>query len=265
MLQTPGFVGNSYPTTRAINMKRDEFIKLTSLAGISFSMLPLTSFSSEPTFTRSQLIGKGNPDIVGDTYTSKMHKEAKKAFLEMKEAAAKENLNIEVVSAYRNFQRQKEIFEGKYQRFTKEGLAPLDAIKKIIEYSTIPGTSRHHWGTDIDIIDGNAQPRPQSVLQASHFHGKGVFCKLKEWLNEHANSFGFYEVYTDNANRKGFKYEPWHFSYAAVSIPMLQEYKKLDVKQILLEEKILGAEHFTDPFIEMYRSENILDINPALL
>ena len=27
------------------------------------------------------------------------------------------------------------------------------AIDKIIEYSTLPGTSRHHWGTDIDIID----------------------------------------------------------------------------------------------------------------
>jgi len=246
-------------------MKRNDFIKLTSIAGISLTLLPFMSFSVDPIFTRSQLIGKGNPDIVGDTYTSKMHKEAKKAFLKMKEEAAKENINIEVVSAYRNFQRQKEIYEGKYKRYTGQGLAPIDAIKKIIEYSTIPGTSRHHWGTDIDIIDGNAKPRPESVLQASNFHGKGVFCKLKEWLNANAHSFGFYEVYTNNANRKGFKYEPWHFSYAAVSKPMLEEYIKLDVKQIMLEENILGAEHFTDDFIEMYRSENILDINPALL
>ncbi|MAY54067.1 MAG: D-alanyl-D-alanine carboxypeptidase [Flavobacteriaceae bacterium] len=247
-------------------MNRSQFLKLNAIAGLGITLYPSLSFASEiQTFSRSQLIGKGNPDIVGDSYTSKMHKDAKAAFLKMKAAAAKDGIAIEVVSAYRNFQRQKEIFEGKYQRFTNQGLAPLDAIKKIIEYSTIPGTSRHHWGTDIDIINGGVSPRPKSVLQPELFHGKGPFCKLKEWLNSNANSFGFFEVYTDNANRRGFKYEPWHFSYAPISKPMLQAYKKLDVQQILLEEKIKGAEHFTPEFIAQYRNENILDINPALL
>lgn len=248
-------------------MKRTNFLQLSVLAGLGISLLPTLSFSAETqqTFTRSQLIGKGNPDIIGDTYTSKMHKEAKTAFLKMKKAAAEAGIQIEIVSAYRSFQRQKEIFEGKYNRFIDQGLTPIQAIEKIIEYSTIPGTSRHHWGTDIDIIDGGASPRPKSVLQPELFHGKGPFCKLKEWLNDNANDFGFYEVYTDNANRKGFKYEPWHFSYAPVSKPMLRDYKKLDLKQILLEEKIKGAEHFTGTFIKKYSDENILDINPELL
>lgn len=248
-------------------MKRKTFLQLSALAGVGVSLLPSLSLASEiqQTFTRSQLIGKGNPDIIGDSYTSKMHKDAKAAFIKMKNAAAEAGIQIEVVSAYRSFQRQKEIFEGKYNRFTNQGLTPIQAIEKIIEYSTIPGTSRHHWGTDIDIIDGGTSPRPKSVLQPELFHGKGPFCKLKEWLTTHANSFGFYEVYTDNANRKGFKYEPWHFSYAPVSKPMLQEYKKLDVKQILLEEKIKGAEHFSDAFITKYRTQNVLDINPELL
>jgi len=246
-------------------MKRKDFIKNTALLGIAAYLLPNLSFAfSEEKFTRNQLIGKGNPDIIGDTYTSKMHKDTSVAFKKMKDAAALENINIEVVSAYRSFQRQKEIFEGKYKRYTDQGSTPIEAIEKIIEYSTIPGTSRHHWGTDLDIIDANV-PRPQNVLQPEHFHGNGPFCKLKEWLNTHANSFGFYEVYTDNANRKGFKYEPWHFSYAPVSEPMLEDYKKLDLKKILLEEKIMGAKHFSESFINKYRSENILDINPELL
>ena len=248
-------------------MDRHHFLKLNTLVGVGILCSPSLAFASklQEAFTRSQLLGKGNPDIVGDTYTSKMHKDAKAAFLKMKAAAKADGITIEVVSAYRSFQRQKEIFEGKYNRFTNQGMAPLDAIKKIIEYSTIPGTSRHHWGTDIDIIDGGVTPRPKSVLQPELFHGKGVFCKLKDWLNEHATSFGFYEVYTNNANRKGFKYEPWHFSYAPVSKPMLQAYKKLDVQQIILEEKIKGAVYFTPEFIAKYRSENILDINPKLL
>lgn len=246
-------------------MERSLFLKTLFYSGIGLCSLPQLSFNMlTQTYSRDQLIGKGNIDIIGATYTSKMHKEAKVAFLKMKAAAAMENIDIEVVSAYRSFDRQREIFEGKYQRFTSEGLSPSEALEKIIEYSTIPGTSRHHWGTDIDIID--ARPtRPENVLQPRHFHGKGPFCKLKEWLDIHAESYGFFEVYTDNPKRKGFKYEPWHFSYAAISIPMLREYRKLDIKQILLEERIKGASNFTDDFIQRYISDNIMDINPKLL
>jgi LAS superfamily LD-carboxypeptidase LdcB len=248
-----------------INMNRNKFIKITGFTFASLSILPhlsYTSFQSE--FTHGQLIGKDESDIVGDSYTTKMHRDAAKAFQKMKIEAAKVHIDIELVSAYRSFQRQKEIYEAKYKKYTKQGLSPMDAIKKIIEYSTIPGTSRHHWGTDIDIIDGNAKPRPKSVLQPELFHGDGPFCKIKDWLTENANFFDFYEVYTNDANRKGFKYEPWHFSYAPVSKPMLLEYKKLDVKKILQKEKILGSEHFTDAFITQYRKQNILDINAEL-
>lgn len=247
-------------------MKRNEFIKISGLAGLSLAVFPHFSFNTfSEKFTRNQLIGKGNPDIVGDTYTSKMHKATKEAFSKMKAAAAKENFNIEVVSSYRSFQRQKEIFERKYKNFTSQGLSPEDAIDKIIEYSTIPGTSRHHWGTDLDIIDANA-PRPANVLIPENFHGDGPYCSLKMWLDENAEKFNFFEVYTDNGNRKGFKYEPWHFSFAPVSIPMLKEYQeRIDVKKMLSEEKLLGSEHFSDEFITRYFSENIMDINPKLL
>lgn len=246
-------------------MNREEFIKRSALLAIATTLLPSYSFSPNPEgYTRAQLIGKGNPDIIGDSYTSKMHKEARIAFNKMKAAAAEENFSIEIISAYRSFSRQKEIFEGKYLEFTAQGLRPTQAIEKIIDYSTIPGTSRHHWGTDLDLIDATA-PRPKDVLVADNFHGVGPYCKFKEWLNAHAETFGFFEVYTNNPSRKGFKYEPWHFSYAPVSIPMLQAYSQLDVKQILLEEKIKGAEYFTDNFIATYRAQNIMDINPQLL
>lgn len=244
-------------------MDRKQFIKGTFLAGASLLLVPQLSFTgSQKAFTRNQLIGKESPEFSGVGF--KMQEDAYQSFLQLKAEAAKAGIEIEIVSAYRSFQRQKEIFEGKYLRFTGQGLTPTEAIEKIIEYSTIPGTSRHHWGTDIDIIDA-AVTHPENVLQPEHFHGNGPFCKLKEWLTANAERFGFYEVYTDNANRKGFKYEPWHFSYAPVSKPMLEEYKKLDIRQLLQEEKINGSEHFSEAFIEKYRTENILDINPGLL
>lgn len=245
-------------------MNRKHFFKTTILSGLSIIFLPLNSFHLiQKKYSENQLLGKGNPDLTGDTYTSKMNKEARIAFEKMKTAALKDGINIEVVSAYRSFQKQKNIFENKYKRFTNEGLSPIQSVEKIIEYSTIPGTSRHHWGTDIDIIDAN-YPKPKSVLEEENFYGNGPYCHLKNWMDRHSESYGFYEVYTKNPNRKGVKYEPWHFSYAPVSKPMLKEYQKLDIKRILKEEKILGHECFTEKFIFKYKTENILDINPQL-
>ena len=245
-------------------MNRKHFFKTTILSGLSIIFLPLNSFHLiQKKYSENQLLGKGNPDLTGDTYTSKMNKEARIAFEKMKTAALKDGINIEVVSAYRSFQKQKNIFENKYKRFINEGLSPIQSVEKIIEYSTIPGTSRHHWGTDIDIIDAN-YPKPKSVLEEENFYGNGPYCHLKNWMDRHSESYGFYEVYTKNPNRKGVKYEPWHFSYAPVSKPMLKEYKKLDIKRILKEEKILGHECFTEKFIFKYKTENILDINPQL-
>lgn len=244
-------------------MNRKKFIKTSFLSGIGVSIVPQLSFtSSQDRFTRNQLIGKGDVQLMGGTH--KMETSTFESFTKMKDEANKENINIQLESGYRSFQRQKEIFEGKYRSYTQAGLAPEKAIEKIIEYSTIPGTSRHHWGTDIDIFDGNAI-RPNSVLETEHFSGNGPFCKMKEWLNLNAESFGFVEVYTDVSSRKGFKYEPWHFSYAPISKPMLKEYRLLNLREILQEEKILGADYFTESFIDRYTQDHILDINPKLI
>jgi len=244
-------------------MNRNKFIKTSFIGGLALTIFPHLSFTKfQERYSRDQLIGKGNPDLIGEPF--KMHKDAYASFLKMQAAAQKENISIELVSAYRSFEKQKEIFEKKYTLYTSKGLTPTEAIDKIIEYSTIPGTSRHHWGTDIDIIDNNA-PRPESVLLAKHFSEEGPFFKLKEWLLKNANSYGFHEVYTNDLSRKGFKYEPWHYSYAPVSKPMLQAYCELDINKVLQEELILGSEYFSEAFINKYRSENILDINPELL
>ena len=141
----------------------------------------------------------------------------------------------------------------------------MDSINKIVEYSTIPGTSRHHWGTEIDLIDGAVQRPEGDVLLEEHFHGEGAFCRMKEWMNENANSYGFYEAYTNTPERKGFKYEPWHFSYAPLSKPMLKAYQNLNIKSIIENIEIQGSDYLTATFIEDYIKYHILDINPILL
>ncbi len=236
-------------------------MKMGTLGTLGFS---LSSYSllQQPKFSKEDLMGKSDPVLHGDGYA--LRKEAYEAFLKMKAEAAKSGFKIKVVSSYRNYAHQNRIWERKYKRFTAEGLSPIEAIKKIIEYSTIPGTSRHHWGTDIDIVDGNAR-QPKGLLLTENFEGNGPFCQFKEWMDQHANSFGFKLVYTDKKDRKGFKYEPWHYSYAPLSIPMLKEYQKLNVADELKKAKLLGSNFFTNDFINQYINENIFDINPELL
>jgi len=212
-------------------------------------------------YAQDILIGKGNPTFYGDGY--QLQNEVNEAFLNMREAALAQGIKIEVVSSYRSYEHQKRIWTRKYNRFRKDGLSEEKAIRKIIEYSTIPGTSRHHWGTDMDIIDANV-PRPKSVLQANHFENNGVFVNLKKWMDVHANEFGFYLVYTNNENRKGFKYEPWHYSYKPISKKMLKQYQKIDIQKLLKKDSLVGSDFFTDQFISDYINQNILDVNPKL-
>ena len=212
-------------------------------------------------YTNEQLVGKSDAQLVGLGY--KLQKEVKESFELMWADAVRSGIDLKIVSSYRSFKRQEQIWTKKYNRFTSEGMSPEEAINKIIEYSTIPGTSRHHWGTDIDIIDGG-EPQPLSVLEEKHFVEGGVYFKLKKWMDEHANTYGFYLVYTDDENRKGFKYEPWHYSYKPISKEMLAQYQKIDIQELLKKDKLVGSDFFTNQFISDYVNQNILDINPVL-
>ncbi len=225
--------------------------------------MPQVAFALQ-NYPAEELIGKGNPSLVGEG--TPLRKEVYEAFIKMKTAALQENIHIKIESGYRSFQRQKYIWESKYANYTQRGLAPEKAIQKIIEYSTIPGTSRHHWGTDMDIIDANASYKGDDTLNPENFVEGAPFYKLKKWLDHHADSFGFILVYTNEPGRKGFNYEPWHYSYAPLSIPMLRAYQEqIHLKKILREEAVLGSEHFSDAFIEKYMKEHILGINPVLV
>ncbi|MHA7059932.1 M15 family metallopeptidase [Aquimarina sp. M1] len=241
-------------------MQRKKFIQVSALGLVGLSSVSFVDFQSK--ISKDDLMGKGSPRIVGEGY--KLRKKASQAYLKMKSAALKQGIELKVVSSYRDYAHQNRIWERKYERYTASGLSPMKAINKIIEYSTIPGTSRHHWGTDLDIVDGSVK-QPKDVLLAKHFHNEGPFTRFKIWMDHNANDFGFYLVYTNKKGRKGFKYEPWHYSYAPSSIPMLKEFKKLDIKSELQKTVLMGSANFTSAFIQQYMNENILDVNPKLL
>ncbi|RNC91666.1 MAG: D-alanyl-D-alanine carboxypeptidase family protein [Allomuricauda sp.] len=244
-------------------MKRRTFVKQSSLAGLAFACVPTKVSYNDTTYSIDELMGKATIDLYGEGIN--LRKEAHDAYVAMKKAAYADGFDIKMVSSFRDFYRQQSIWERKYIRYTEnDGMAPLDAIEKIIEYSTIPGTSRHHWGTDIDIVDGY-QKVSGDILDPNKFVENGPFAPFKLWLDANSEKFGFYLVYTDDPKRRGFKYEPWHYSYAPIARPMLEAYRRLNVLKLLGQEDFLGSEHFTNGFVTTYVQDHILDINPVLL
>ncbi|WP_272023758.1 M15 family metallopeptidase [Olleya namhaensis] len=242
-------------------MKKNNIIKYVLTTCFVIATLAQYAFNLPP-ISDQELIGQGNPQLFGKGY--KLRAEAHTAFINMQTAALKDGISIGAVSSYRSFAHQQRIWERKFKSNKAKGLSNLANIKKIIEYSTIPGTSRHHWGTDIDIYQTNVK-QPKNVLLPKNFHANGPYCKLKEWMDTNAATYGFYLVYTDSANRKGFKYEPWHFSYKALSSDYLNTYRTLNISEILKKEALSGSASFSESFINQYINQNILDINPELL
>ncbi len=244
-------------------MQRRSFIKKSGASGLALSLMPGLVLPQSGLYTTAELMGKEKIALFGKDIN--LRESAQDAFLEMKKAAYGDGFNIKIVSSYRDFYQQEAIWERKYQQYTEEnGMPPMKAIDKIIEYSTIPGTSRHHWGTDIDIIDG--YPRISGdFLDPEKFGKGGPFENFKKWLDENSRKFNFYLVYTDSPKRRGFKYEPWHYSYAPTAINMLTEFRKKNILQLLQKEDFLGSGHFTTGFLRTYITDNILDINPDLL
>ncbi len=244
-------------------MQRRSFIKKSSISGLALTMLPNLVFPNQDIYSLDELMGKAKIDLFGKDIN--LREAAHDAFLEMKKAAYSDGFNIKIVSSFRDFARQEAIWERKYLEYTEEKrMTPLAAIDKIIEYSTIPGTSRHHWGTDIDIIDGYPKTTGD-VLDPKKFEAGGPFEKFKLWMDENASKFDYHLVYTNAAKRRGFKYEPWHYSYAPISVPMLTQFRKKNLLQLIQKEELLGSEHFTTGFLRSYITDNILDINQALL
>ena len=226
-------------------------------------LIVMQQLAGQTTLTTDLDLLLGKKEISASTEEFSLLPQVAHAFKEMETAAKKDGIDLKVVSSFRSYTAQKGIWNRKYKRFINEGLSGPEAITKIIEYSTLPGTSRHHWGTDIDLIEGSEKVEGDVLLE-EHFH-KGAYQKLHLWLQKNATRFGFDIVYTKDSLRKGFLYEPWHYSYTAISRKFLKIYQENElIYSIKQDSTLLGKEFISPEFIEGYYRENVLGINPLL-
>lgn len=146
--------------------------------------------------------------------------EAAGALARMAAAARDDGVHLTVISATRSFDRQRAIWDGKFsgallsmgQNLARDYPDSTERARAILQYSSAPGTSRHHWGTDVDF---------NSTDPAYWRTGPGV--AALNWLDHNARSYGFVMAYPPDRDQ-GYRYEPWHWSYRPLARPLLRSY-----------------------------------------
>lgn len=119
---------------------------------------------------------------------------AARAFEAMRAAAMRDEVELQVVSAFRSIAYQLGIIERKLQRG--------EAMEEILRVSAAPGYSEHHSGRALDLTAPGYAPVEEIFEQSGAF----------AWLTRNASRFGFALSYP-RGNRHGIAYEPWHWCY----------------------------------------------------
>lgn len=204
----------------------------------------MAGFSS---LTALELTGRARSHIVDlEDPRCSIHRDVVAPLRALRAAAAREGLDLIPVSGFRDFDRQLAIWNGKCRGerelldprgrpLAAAGLGEAELVASILHWSALPGASRHHWGTEIDVIDAAAWPAGTAVpLVPEAYAPGGPFAALNLWLDHNAVAFGFYRPYA--TQRGGVQPEPWHLSYAPISVPALEQFT-LD----MLQEAVASA------------------------
>lgn len=178
-----------------------------------------------------------------------VHQEMHESLTQMFNAAKIEGFDLALTSSFRSFEMQKTIWNEKAQGLRPvldSNSLPVDITTKnkeeilflIMRWSAIPGGSRHHWGTDIDIFDQNSKPADYKVqLIPSEYEEGGMFYESTLWLDENMKDFGFFRPYYKDIG--GIAPEPWHLSYRPLSEKLLTSFSFEAFKSHLLNSDFL--------------------------
>ena len=119
---------------------------------------------------------------------------AARAWHAMQHAAAADGVVLQLVSAFRSVDYQRELVRRKLAR----GLT----MTEVLRTSAAPGFSEHHTGRAVDVTT------PGSATLEESFEHTTAF----DWLTHRAAGFGF-RLSFPRGNRHAVAYEPWHWCH----------------------------------------------------
>lgn len=232
-----------------------------------------------PPLPRANLVGQSESHLCSAddaaAIGAPVHADVLQPFLQLRAAAAAEGFDLTILSGFRTFDRQLSIWNRK----ASGALAVLDSSARpldiatlnarelalaILRWSALPGASRHHWGTDVDVYDLAAKPGDYEVdLVPAEVEAGGMFAPLHEWLDARiaaGASFGFFRPY--DADRGGVAPERWHLSYAPLAAECGGLLTRDVVRQTISSADMLLKSAVLSQLDEIYE-RFVTNINPA--
>ena len=134
-------------------------------------------------------------------YTRFMRAEAADAFHRLVEAAAEEEIDIVMTTAYRSYEFQQILWDN---YVAQKGEAEANKT------SARPGESEHQTGLAVDLSTSEIDYRNSSDF-ADTAAGR--------WVAENAHRFGFILRFPEGkSDITGYSYEPWHIRYVGLTV-----------------------------------------------
>jgi LAS superfamily LD-carboxypeptidase LdcB len=213
--------------------------------------------------TQAHTLGKDESLLVECQDGFRLLPEVCEAFKRMQTSAAQDNVDIHIVSSYRSFERQLSIWQNKWSgkailldanenTLDATELSDQEKIYAILTWSALPGASRHHWGTDLDVYDKKSVEKSQHDFQlVCSEYDQGPCTLLNNWLNKHAIKFGFSRPYAEY--KGGIAREPWHLSFHDSAEKMFAQLDEPALLNNLINSNVLGLESIANNMPEIYQ------------
>jgi len=187
------------------------------------------------------------------------------AFKEMQKAALADGIDCQIASGYRSFSRQLSIWQRKWtgekalldineKPLEFALLSDTEKLHAILTWSALPGTSRHHWGTDFDVYDSQSVKQcgvPLQLVKSEYEDASGPCFSLNNWLSKNAEDYGFNRPYQHY--KGGVAAEPWHLSYQTLAMQCMQHFDIAQLQQVLIEHHIGGLNLILDDIENIYQ------------
>lgn len=177
---------------------------------------------------QDQLTGKTTSHLAqAGEYAGVFHAQVVDAIRDLEDRARSEGFDLRIASGFRSFDRQlliwnakarghKDVFGDNDEKVDMSVLSEIEQVEAIMRFSALPGSSRHHWGTDFDIYDASRMKRGYSVqLNLGECRNNGPCAEMHAWLDTELPRTGFYRPYATDAG--GVSPEPWHLSYRSLA------------------------------------------------
>ena len=200
-----------------------------------------------------------------------MHANIVNDFIALQSAAASAGFDLCIASSFRDFNRQSAIWNAKFsnkrvvlnkaqQAVELNSLSDIEKCTAIMLYSALPGASRHHLGTDLDIFDKSAVSDDYELqLTPDEYQHGGPFAELSQWLDTHLAEFGFYRPYQHDLG--GVAPELWHISHIAQSEQLMSHLSLEVLHNCIKESDLLGKDAILTHLPALYE-RFVINVSP---